>query len=192
MVICHWSFDFWQMRVKQCRLKQHLKGGNFAGFMPFPSKKRAKLLLFYQIRKFFAIFFGRMQFFLYFCTFVRYRVPENFNFWGERRHKLLLRFSGAVSSLHACCRTRPQRYKKKLTQPNFCATFYTFMWIFCQNMPKIDTIKVVNIKTGICLSSFSVWVQTYHRCHAQTGMMSSVHRCPKAAKSARLPTISRV
>ena len=32
--------------------------------------------------------------------------PENFNFWGERRHKSSRRFSGAVSTSRPCCRTR--------------------------------------------------------------------------------------
>lgn len=32
--------------------------------------------------------------------------PNNFNFWGERRHELLLRFSGVVSLSQSRCRTR--------------------------------------------------------------------------------------
>ncbi len=48
------------------------------------------------------------------------------------------------------------------------------MCVFYQNIAKIDTISVENMSIGICLSNFSVCVQTNHRCHAQTGRMHSV------------------
>ena len=41
---------------------------------------------------------------------------------------------------------------------------------------KIDTIRVENISTGICLSSFSLCDHTYHRCQNHTGKMHSVHQ----------------
>ncbi len=41
------------------------------------------------------------------CVNARPWGPQNIsNFWGERRHELLLRFSGVVSSLQSRCRPR--------------------------------------------------------------------------------------
>ena len=41
---------------------------------------------------------------------------------------------------------------------------------------KMATISVENMRTGMWRSRWSVCVQTNHRCHAQTGMMASVHQ----------------
>ena len=32
--------------------------------------------------------------------------PKNFNFWGERRHKLPVYLAERYKPLHTCCRTR--------------------------------------------------------------------------------------
>ncbi len=42
------------MGVKQCRLKEYRMDHNFAGFTCFFTKKRAKLLLFFELTKYFG------------------------------------------------------------------------------------------------------------------------------------------